>query len=113
MAEWAVLLSLLIFAMSMGGLGILQIRPLRELGKLSFSVYIVHFAVLRFIVEPLVSTWGHAQWLFPAMFLLTVLLSYWAASLLYNLVERPGQKIGRHLIEWRSARGNTQLRLPK
>lgn len=75
----------------------LSMRPLRilvnpatiYLGRISYSCYLVHFAVLPLVV-------GHAG--FIMTYLLTVVLTMLISIVTYNLVEIPGMKLGNMFI---------------
>lgn len=70
------------------------------LGKISFSIYLVHFAVVRFFNHFLYQSEffaGDVGWL--CGFLMVLLVSVPIAYLTYRLIEVPGIEYGRKLIE--------------
>ncbi|WP_406185720.1 acyltransferase family protein [Streptomyces sp. NBC_01006] len=75
-------------------------KPLTWLGAISFSMYLLHFPLLRTVGPPLgvppmpESTLGKIAW--TAIFL-TVLLA--ASHLMYRLVELPAQRLGKRVLQ--------------
>ena len=81
-------------------IGLLVNRFTTTLGKLSYSMYLTHFAILTYF-----SKLGFSA-MFPRSniasllhFLCVVLISAFVSFFLYKLVEKTGIKIGRRLIE--------------
>ena len=80
-------------------------RILAEIGKVSFSIYLVHFAVmylmgrwdlLRFVdIHNTFSAYSN----FIILFLVLTVVSYAISWLTYNYIERKGQNIGRAIIK--------------
>jgi peptidoglycan/LPS O-acetylase OafA/YrhL len=76
-------------------------RPLRYIGKISYSIYIVHFALLdgchlalrRLAVDKSLGP----TWQFVAIYLAAFLLSVGAASVTHRLIESPGIRLGSRL----------------
>lgn len=95
---WGVLSSLLIYL-----LGMLKppcIFGLSHFGKMSFSLYLVHFPILYWLRD-FVKVWAMSA--VPGVnFIIYVFfglgLSYFLALLLYKFVEQPGMKLGKVLI---------------
>ena len=89
---WTALVMLLLMGKAFGS-SILVNRPMAVMGKLSYSLYIVHVPVLYFLIEPFKQSMGEDvyvawPWLWPIAFVglgLSVLLSYAT----YRLIELP------------------------
>jgi peptidoglycan/LPS O-acetylase OafA/YrhL len=77
---------------------IMQSAPMRWLGKVSFSLYLVHVPVLA----TLAFSWGDENW--PLVLLAGMPLSVLVAWAFYAVVERPA-----HLLARASARGTRHL----
>jgi peptidoglycan/LPS O-acetylase OafA/YrhL len=76
----------------------------RLIGRLSFSAYVSHFAaiiVVSWIFETLELMSGSLHWLIGvSAFLVACLgLTLAASEVLYRLVEKPGQSLGRRIIK--------------
>ncbi|WP_339540584.1 acyltransferase family protein [Pseudomonas sp. RA_5y_Pfl1_P24] len=70
------------------------------LGKLSFSMYLTHFAVLSLFTKlGVVSLLGSGNKESVAYCFLVLLVSAGISLLTYNFIERPGVSLGRRLIE--------------
>jgi peptidoglycan/LPS O-acetylase OafA/YrhL len=91
---------------AIGGSRFLGAGVLRRLGQISFSVYLVHFAVVALAREPtrwLAATIGDA----PALWIgyASVLgVSAAVATATYEYIEKPGIALGRRLTSQRLAR---------
>ena len=76
-------------------------RPLRALGKVSFSLYLVHFLVLVQITPPMLAAINDlgitGQLAHGLGFCLYTIASLVLASLCYYLAERPSQVLSRRL----------------
>jgi peptidoglycan/LPS O-acetylase OafA/YrhL len=74
------------------------------IGKISFSLYLVHFAVLYWLnAAHLVDYTGHPIVDLVIRYGLVLLLSGLLAHFLYRFVEVPGQQLGKRLIQrWES-----------
>jgi peptidoglycan/LPS O-acetylase OafA/YrhL len=88
-------------------------RVLAEIGKVSFSMYLVHFAVLHWMTvwhwQELISVndVASATLNFICSFTLMFVLSFSVSALFYRFVEVPFQQLGRRLISWlKSSAGN-------
>ncbi len=75
------------------------------LGKVSFSLYLLHFYVARYVerfllVEAARHTWaGSAKFQFCAEYLLTLLLTLPLALAAWQWIEKPGIRLGRSVIQ--------------
>lgn len=70
------------------------------LGRLSFSMYLIHFAVLSLFNKlGVVSLLGNGNKESVAYFLLVLLVSAGVSLMTYNFIERPGVSLGHRLIE--------------
>lgn len=86
--------------------GVLTWRPLRELGRTSFSSYLYHFAILC-VITPRLLAWASltswtAAWAFGLV--ATVVVTLVAAELGYRAVEVPTMALGRLLSAGSRAR---------
>lgn len=82
-------------------------RILAEIGKASFSMYLVHFAILHWM-----TVWRWKEFFpvndvtsaalnFICSFAVLLILSYSVSALFYRFVEMPFQQLGKRLITWR------------
>jgi peptidoglycan/LPS O-acetylase OafA/YrhL len=83
-------------------------RPLQHIGKISFSGYLTHFAMLQ-VARKVLAKVHAGDWLSPDLyFVATVLLALAGtvvvSTLTYRFVEVPGQAIGKQLIQRLAAR---------
>ena len=78
----------------------LLVNPLiNYFGKISFSMYLVHFAVLHWLSKfNLVDFWSNGTINFMSRFLLVVALTAIISSILYYLIEVPFQTVGKKII---------------
>jgi len=80
-------------------------KLLASVGKVSFSMYLVHFGVIymfnrigfNHIIN--VTSYGTSILNFILMYLIVAICAYAIASITYRLVEVPGQNLGRRLIK--------------
>jgi peptidoglycan/LPS O-acetylase OafA/YrhL len=78
----------------------LLINPLLiHIGKISYSMYLVHFAVLHFIkklsaIYPIENVYAN----FTVRYLSVIILTAAISTITYNFIEIPFQKIGKNLI---------------
>jgi peptidoglycan/LPS O-acetylase OafA/YrhL len=77
-------------------------RPLRHIGKISFSGYLTHFFMLQ-VARKLLAKVGAGDRLSPDMYFVATVLIALAGTVLvssvtYRLVEVPGQAFGKRLI---------------
>jgi peptidoglycan/LPS O-acetylase OafA/YrhL len=94
-------------AAAMGlGAGRYLVNPLiRHFGTLSFSMYLVHFALIGSVAAAVRATDASGPWssliiLFPTLVLATAAV----ASLTYRYIEQPGIRFGRRVVDWRLSR---------
>lgn len=71
-------------------------------GKISYSAYLTHVAVLQVVHRGLIHTVGShalpAAWEFAATFLATLMATVIVSTATYRCVELPGQNLGRWVI---------------
>lgn len=68
------------------------------LGKISFSIYLIHFAVIK-LISPFVQALPLFEFKSTFLFIGTLGISSIIASLLYKYVETVGQEFGRAVIK--------------
>jgi len=100
------LFGILIFLFVIGALGekkLITKKPLCYIGKISFSCYIIHFAVIELLLKiinhlfpPFYSIMPTCQFLL--FFIATLVLTIFISSFTYRYIEIPGMKIGRMII---------------
>jgi peptidoglycan/LPS O-acetylase OafA/YrhL len=78
---------------------ILDVAPLRWLGKISYSLYLIHFIVLFTLLYAF-----RAEITLPRLLIVVPTLSILAAALLYRFVEMPSIAWGHRLSERRATR---------
>jgi len=84
----------------------LVVNPVvRHIGKVSYSMYLVHFAVLYFMAE-----WNFASYIpeissasaiinYVIRLLILIAISAGISTIFYNLIEVPLQKVGKNIID--------------
>ncbi len=96
----AVAFAFLVFGMYFTNLRLLVNRATVWIGKISFSLYLVHFGMLRWLQAvfphgfPLAGDFGML-----AGYILLTVLAIIVSAVTYNLVERPGMDLGKYIIE--------------
>jgi len=91
-------------------LSILENQALRWNGRLSYSLYLLHFAILtitaRFLYETLSPQvmWSYDGVIFALTLVATLAVALGIAQLSYKLVEVPMIAIGQKLVTFRSGR---------
>ncbi|TIT90821.1 MAG: hypothetical protein E5W59_13300 [Mesorhizobium sp.] len=72
------------------------------MGELSFSIYLIHLLVLQPVAAFVITQYGH-DLVAPLRFAIVLLIVLPTVSLLswitYNLIEIPGQKAGRFVVQ--------------
>lgn len=80
-------------------------KLLASIGKVSFSMYLVHFAVMylfnRFHFSHVIGVSGFETCLlnFILMYIIVAVLTYIISSITYRIIELPGQNLGRKIIK--------------
>ena len=105
-ASLAVCLPLCVFvlALSRRNCGLFVNRYAAQIGRVSFSAYLFHFAVLRALEATLPNKWLHVSGFraiaaFLMIWPIAASMSFAAAWCSYHLVERPGMATGKMLIQ--------------
>ena len=71
--------------------------PLQYLGRISYSLYLIHYPVSHIVVNAGYELTGDSPWAAFGWLLLSVLLSILAAHFLYLLVEAPTARLAARL----------------
>jgi len=80
-------------------------RVLQYLGKISFSLYLVHFAAVLVVRKSgILALIPHPTLQFFIGFLFVSTIATGIASLTYRYIERPGIQFGNRLIDWMETR---------
>jgi peptidoglycan/LPS O-acetylase OafA/YrhL len=75
-------------------------RFMTTLGKLSYSIYLIHFAVLTILGQSGVrQQFGHGNAASIGYFALVTLASAALATVSYNIIEKPGIALGQRIID--------------
>jgi peptidoglycan/LPS O-acetylase OafA/YrhL len=88
----------------------LFVNPIsRYLGKISFSAYLCHFAMLQIcaaLVDTEILAFARAHWAihFTVLMALTLVSTMAVSAATYHLIEVPGQECGKRLIRWLESR---------
>jgi len=79
---------------------VLFVNPvIRHIGKVSFSMYLVHFAVLHWLQYfNMVNLFCRGTFNFFAVFFITVSITTAISTLTYKLIEMPFQNVGKRVI---------------
>jgi peptidoglycan/LPS O-acetylase OafA/YrhL len=79
---------------------VLLVNPLiKYIGKISFSMYLVHFAILHYLMLFNSVNYFENNFLnFISRFCIVIFLTIIVASLFYNLIEVPFQNLGKKII---------------
>ncbi|MBW2290842.1 MAG: acyltransferase, partial [Deltaproteobacteria bacterium] len=107
MASVLVGFPLLIVCTSQGQLfkRVLRLRPLRYLGDISYSIYLIHFPVQLALHLCVAAGWVKIDYESPAILMLFLALTVVLASGTYHLLELPWQRAINDL--WRNHRKRT------
>ena len=84
-------------------------RPIEWIGKVSYSAYFVHFAVLHFLPALRPAAWPVADW--ASTYAVVVLVTVGFSSLTYLMIEKPMIRLGSALIVARQSLKRRQLEL--
>lgn len=84
---------------------VLASRPLVSLGRVSYSTYLVHMLVLRFLEVQVGLEWLGRGWaLFAFLAATGIPATILASHLLYRFVEVPGMRLGKRIVAIRHRR---------
>ncbi len=78
------------------------IKPINELGKVSFSIYLVHFVIINIVGKLLKSVFQdklNNDITFIIGYALVIIITYLIAKFTYGFIEKKGIAYGEHLIE--------------
>jgi peptidoglycan/LPS O-acetylase OafA/YrhL len=96
---------LLITAFNPVGKSLLINTPLALMGKLSYSIYLVHVPIIFYIVYPLQQSEGAETYPYSLMFyigiILSILTTLFVSFASYQLIERPFLKMKQHIPTFR------------
>ena len=107
--EQCALLFPLVWIVSAAPIKLWNNRLLQYLGKVSFSLYLVHFAAVMLVNKTeFVSLFQSSYAQLAIGFPLVVLFATGMSILTFNLVEKPGIKLGNRLIEALEARSRSR-----
>ncbi len=100
---WSVIFAALIIGASCGTAQMPSARPLRNLGKVSFSLYLIHplifLGLMKLGFPELVKALSLGPWPTFGLAFGGALAILWAASnLSYRLIEQPGQQLGKRIV---------------
>jgi peptidoglycan/LPS O-acetylase OafA/YrhL len=79
--------------------GSVFLKILTEIGRKSYAIYIVHFAVVHLILKNVYSSWFDPHLYLIIVFMTVLLISYVLAILIGFLIENPMINFGRKIIE--------------
>lgn len=89
---------------------------LGALGKVSYSLYIIHFALVWRPSAWLLQAVAHVPYaqaaLLVPLYLAEVALLYGAARIMWRFVEQPANRLGQRVIEWAEKSSNTAVSPP-
>lgn len=74
-----------------------------KIGVLSYSSYLVHCAYTFYFVKPVsekIFNNSYADIKLLVLYLATVILTYYSAKIVYNIIEKNGLKLGRKIINY-------------
>jgi len=114
--QYALCFGLLTYCLGSGAGGFIVNRFARQLGKVSYSCYIWHFAVIELVMgsynamswlELLGASQPSNSWFFTLLFLVVTLVTAGLSSLTYRLIEQPMIRFGNSVV--RSLAGTRQV----
>lgn len=112
---FSLLFALILIIQSKYNFKALSNKVLASVGKVSFSMYLVHFGVIYMFnrigfnhIIP-VTSYGMSILNFILMYLIVVACAYAISNITYRLVEVPGQNLGRRLIKKIDNHFNSQI----
>ena len=86
-------------------------EPLRFLGRISYSMYLVHFPIMRDLMDSSLfnetSSYSSIWFKYVVFFCVALLCTITISILIYYSVERPGMKMGKLIVEWLEKRKQT------
>lgn len=100
---YSIMLVLLVIALAKKPYKLFSNKILASIGKVSFSMYIIHFIVIHaiYLARPEIQIAGMFNNLiyFIASYLVVTSITYGLSRLTYKFIEVPGQNIGKKLIK--------------
>lgn len=106
----AALFMVAVLALSMDADNLFNNRAIRSMGEVSFSAYLLHFAVLDLVAGRLPRGFDRAEtgWkailVFVVLWVIVVLVTYALSRVTFALIERPMIGVGRRVLSRRRAR---------
>lgn len=102
---WIIAFTVLLVVQSKYSLKIFSNKILAQIGKVSFSMYIIHFFVIQ-ILESLgfvqiipITNLTSSLLNFCMLYLAVALITFLIANITYKLIEIPGQNLGKKIIK--------------
>ncbi|BES60615.1 acyltransferase family protein [Dysgonomonas capnocytophagoides] len=102
---WIIAFTVLLVVQSKYSLKIFSNKILAQIGKVSFSMYIIHFFVIQ-ILESLgfvqiipITNLASSLLNFCMLYLAVALITFLIANITYKLIEIPGQNLGKKIIK--------------
>lgn len=97
---YGILFVLLTYSLSLFQIRIVVNKVWMYIGKLSFSIYLTHFFVLRMVFFFVDKISLHLEWFtfYLLLFTLTLFFSILVSMITYNYIEKPFMKLGNNLI---------------
>lgn len=97
----------LAYGLAVAPLRLIVNRPTQFIGKISFSGYVWHFYLLDKVLHPGLGirslqslAMGNGTLHFALVLIAVTTLTLGASTITYLLIELPGQRLGRRLIDW-------------
>ncbi len=93
------------YALSFAKWSLITNPPMNYIGKISFSMYLVHFAVLYWLTRlGLIDYWANGLLNYLTRLLIVLAFTVFISSILYRLIEIPFQNLGKKIIaKWEPA----------
>lgn len=97
--------SVIVIIQNKHSLKLLSNKLLVAVGKVSYSMYLIHFFVIYMLLHfdithiTEINSYGSFIFNFVAMYLLVAVITFLLANIVYRIIEIPGQNLGKRLIK--------------